>query len=479
MSFFLGIDLGTSYFKAGIFDENGKLHGLGRHPVEKSGYGGSVCELEVAVFWKTLRLCIRYAMKEANISSNKIQALSYSSQANSFLLLDESDNPLTPLILWSDERAEDGSAQVQTLLKKTDFLYKTGLGISPGKHSLIAKIGWFQKQQPYIWEKVRSIMSISDYLTFTLTGNRISDVSTSSMTGLLNVPEGRWWQEATDIFNIEKTHLPTLLKMGSLVGNLTEKGAGLIGLSPDTNMFSGGLDHHMVAIGAGLPRLNYISESTGTVLACVNCQKEYKPRIGVNISQGVDDSHYFQMAFNANGAIVLEWYQSNYAPALSIPQLLALAETIAPGCEGLVAKSSANEYMDLKGFINVKKRYTHGHFVRAILESTGLSLDGLVKKLDGTDAQAIVPSGGGARSRLWLQIKADILDRPFLLPESGELACKGAAMLCRVGMSRFKNMDEVMESQMAFTETIYPDPVEMEKYKNWSKDIKNKELWED
>jgi sugar (pentulose or hexulose) kinase len=70
-----------------------------------------------------------------------------------------------------------------------------------------------------------------------------------------------------------------------------------------------------------------------------------------------------------------------------------------------------------------------------------------------------------------------MLNRPFLLPESGELACKGAAMLCAVGTSRFKNMDEAIESQVAFKETIYPGRVEAEKYRNWNKSIKNRRLW--
>ena len=99
MRFFLGIDLGTSFFKAGVFDETGKLYGLGRHPVKKESSVGNSCELDVAVFWETLTSCIGDAVKEANISSSQIDALSYSSQANSFILLDKSDHPLTPLIL--------------------------------------------------------------------------------------------------------------------------------------------------------------------------------------------------------------------------------------------------------------------------------------------------------------------------------------------------------------------------------------------
>lgn len=474
MRFFLGIDLGTSFFKAGVFDETGKMHGLGRYPVKKNSSEGNICELDEMVFWETLHLCVNDAVKEAKISHKAIQALSYSSQANSFILLDERDTPLTSMILWSDERGEDEPAQSKELVSRSNFQYKTGLGIPPGKHSIVAKVGWFQSQQPRVWKKVRHIMSISDYLTFILTGNRISDMSTSSMTGLLDVQDGEWWQDALDTFQIDRKQLSILSNVGKPVGNLTGKGAELIGLSPGTLMFSGGLDHHMVAVGAGIPYSGNISESTGTVLACVSYQNEYKPGTGVNISRGLDDGHYFQMTFNTNGAIALDWYRLNYAPEFSIPELLTLAERVAPGCEGLTARPSANEYEDLKGFIGVKDYHTHAHFVRAVLESTSLSLSKLINELNGTEMKSIVPSGGGARSRLWLQIKADMLNRSFLLPESGELACKGAAMLCMAGMSCYKNMNEAIENQKMFKEAIHPDPVRVKKYREWYNEIKTK-----
>lgn len=464
MRFFLGIDLGTSFFKAGVFDETGKLYGLGRHPVKKESSVGNSCELDVAVFWETLTSCIGDAVKEANISSTQIDALSYSSQANSFILLDKSDHPLTPLILWSDQRVEEESVQLKELVSRRDFLYRTGLGIPPGTHSLIAKVGWFQRQQPNVWEKARRIMSISDYLVFMLTGNSVSDMSTSSMTGLLDVQEGEWWQEALDTLGIDKKQLSTLSNVGSFTGNLTEKTVELVGLPPGIMIFLGGLDHHMVAIGAGIPYSGNISESTGTVLACVNYRNGYKPRTGVNIARGLEDDHYFQMAFNTNGTIVLDWYQSTYASSLSIPELLAMAEMVAPGCDGLVARPFAHEYEDLKGFIGVKENHTHAHFVRAILESVSRSLGELFNELQG-EAGAIVSSGGGARSRLWLQIKADMLNRIFLLPDSGELACRGAAMLCAAGISCFKDM-----------EAIRPDPFQVEKYKEWYNEIKNQLL---
>ena len=311
MGYYLGIDLGTSYFKVGIFDEQGNLAGLGRYFVYKQTSERGICELATAVFWDTLHKCINQAMEKAKIDSNELIAVSYSSQANSFVLLDETDTPLTPLILWPDERAGQLPPALQTLLGNRDFLKKTGLGILPGVQSMVAKIAWFQKNKPETWEKVTSIASISDYLTFSLTGQKVSDFSTSSMTGLLDVSEERWWDEALDTLNISAKILFSPKRTGSFIGPLIGNGAKKLGLSANTRFFLGGLDHHIVAVGAGLPDSTNISESTGTVLACVNYRQGFQPRKGINVAPGLTKGCYFQMAFNENGATALEWYQKS------------------------------------------------------------------------------------------------------------------------------------------------------------------------
>lgn len=474
MSYFLGIDLGTSYFKAGVFDENGNLHGMGRQHIEKRSTGGVTCELLIDVFWMTLRACIEEAIKESRVSSYDISAISYSSQANSFTLLDKKDKPLVPLILWPDSRAKETSAPLQELIHHEELLSTTGLGIRPGRQHLVAKVDWFQKNQPEIWEKVYKIMSISDYLIFSLTGEFVTDTCTSSITGLLDIRKSVWWKEAATLFNIETGLLPIPLKMGTFVGYLTSKGAESIGLSPETALFTGGLDHHMVAVGAGGVNSKYISESTGTVLACVNYTKDYLPREGINVARGADEHHFFQMAFDENGAQALEWYQRKYAVDSTIAKLMEEAEKIKPGCNGLIAQPKVNVYPGLEGFLEKTGEHGDAHYIRAILESTSFSLLQLIETLDRNYlSDTIIPSGGGAKSKLWLQIKANMLNRTFCVPNSVELACKGAAMLCAVGTSCCDSLEETSGKQMSFREKIEPEPNETEYYKNWCKKIKS------
>ncbi len=457
MSFFLGIDLGTSYFKAGVFDGKGNLRGLGRQVVNKETGEGTVCELPVAVFWRTLHTTIGEAVKNANIAPGEIRAVSYSSQANSFILLDSKDEPLTPLILWPDKRAEKNEFPLWNLTDNNEFLEKTGLGFSLNSQFAIAKISWIQNKQPKIWEQVNSILSISDYLTFKLTGQKISDVSTASMTGLLDVTKCRWWNSALKAFSIDAGSLFTPQRIGSSVGKLTKTGAQLIGLSSGTSYYLGGLDHHCAAIGSGITQNNTICESTGTVLSCVGYAHKYDPGMNYCTAPGLSIGQYFQMAFNDNGALSLEWYQRMFAPDLNISELLKMAEDVKKGCDGLAAKPCANKYQGLSGFENIKPFHQHGHFIRALLESTSESLSVLSKLLKKTDfSDGIISTGGGAQSTLWVKIKADKLSTDFYIPECSETACMGAAMIGAVGNGDFGSWNELAESWIRFKTIVRP-----------------------
>jgi len=451
MGYFLGIDLGTSYFKVGLFNANGRLKGLGRLPVNKETGKGNSCELPVSVFLDTLYNCIGEAIKSAGISSREILALSYSSQANSFIVLDKKEKPLTPLILWPDKRADNTSLIEKVFGNEPEIFRKTGLGSVPGREFALAKINRLQKEEPRTWERVNSLLSISDYLTFLLTGNKFSDVSTASLSGLLDVTECNWINPYLESFSIDQELLPSLYRTGSFTGTLTNAGAELFGLCPGIACYAGALDHHCAAIGVGLPANNYISESTGTVLSCVSYTNAFHPLPMRFIAPGLTPGHYFQMAFNDNGAKSLEWYSEKFAPELSIAGLLELAGRVEKGCGGLKAKPCVFQYEGIKGFENVKPGHTHGHFIRAILESVSASLAGLVDsvKYPGVN-DGVISTGGGAQSRLWTKIKAETLKTKFFIPECNETACLGAALIAAHGTKNFGDWNEIIKKWVKF-----------------------------
>jgi xylulokinase len=437
--FFLGIDLGTSYFKSGIFDSSGKILGFGRFAVPKIKQGNS-SQLSHEDFLNTLKCCVNAAIESAGINRFDIVSLSYGSQANSFILLDKEGNELTPFILWNDEQAYMVE-EVKGFANSNAFKNTTGIGIGISSQLLINKLKWIQNSNKQLWSNVAYVLTMPDYLCYKLTGQSIVDASTASLTGLLNYHKGCWWHDALKIAGVDETCLSQVLPIGSKAATLKETD-NFLGLNSNTLFCAGALDHHVAAVGSGVGKLFEVSESTGTVIAAIEHSNNGNVRKGVCVAKGLSEGSYFRMTFDENGAVALEWYQKNYAPEYSIEELADMAEKIAAGCDGLVALPCANNYQGLKGFQNIKQSSNHGHFVRAIMESTANSLALLLNELQISPDAKIVSTGGGAKSLLWREIKNSLTRKQFSTPAYSEAACLGAAMIAATGFGTFENIYE-------------------------------------
>ena len=177
---------------------------------------------------------------------------------------------------------------------------------------------------------------------------------------------------------------------------------------------------------------------------------------------------YYQLAFDGNGAGGLEWYQQTRAPGISIPKLVEMAEGVPPGSAGLFAMPSCSQYSGLEGFRGVRPEHSHGHFVRAIMESTAATLAALVRRLCGADRPGrIVATGGGARSDLWLQIKADLLGTELVSTQCEEPACMGAAMLAAAAAEWFANPRDASAAWAAAGRSFAPRVTEQGFYASW------------
>lgn len=456
MELVLGIDLGTSYFKVGLFDRQGQLCGLGRAAVLPETGDGSRYELSIEDFWQTLRKAINQACSQAKADPTDIVALSYACQANSFLLLDAADQPLTPLILWPDHRAESVPESVQQVWSRTDFLTTTGLGIDCSTEFCLVKLCWFQKQMPQLWKRVKRCMTLSDYLVYSLTGEPVGDAGTAALLGMWNVRGADWWDVPLEQFKLHRSQLSQPLMPGTVAGKITQQGNGRLGLKCGIPLAVGSLDHHIAAIGAGVNSIADLSESTGTVLACLRCADEFIPQQKCCVGPAGSGQYYY-LSFANNGAGGLRWYQQNYAPQFTIEELIDLASAVAPGADGLRACASAWTYPEKQGFIDVDKMHGHGHFIRALMESTAATLYELTKTLYHQGRpRRIVATGGGARSDLWLQIKADLLDSEFIATQCDEPACLGAALLASISVGWFSNLTQAGQTWVTQRQSFTP-----------------------
>ncbi len=274
---------------------------------------------------------------------------------------------------------------------------------------------------------------------FRLTGRRVGDAGTASMLGTLDQRTLEWWPAALEALELDADRLSQPVRPGKAMGE-TGSCAQALGLPRGAKVVVGGMDHHMAALGAGVGRLGQLSESTGTVLACVHPTAEFTPLAGTTSGPDVA-SGYYHLNWHVNGANVLAWYQSTHAPDMSFSQLTELAGAVGAG-EGLpTALPCANQYPGLSGFAEVPPRCEHGHYVRAILESTSRSMAEIVRVFyPSTPPGRIVATGGGARSELWLQTYADQLGCEVVATGVEEPAALGAAMLAATAAGWFPSV---------------------------------------
>jgi xylulokinase len=285
------------------------------------------------------------------------------------------------------------------------------------------------------------------------------------LLGLLNI-HTREWQ--SDIIDLSAVKLSSPLLPGTIAGTISAKGAELLGIMPGVPFVLGSLDHHVAAIGAGVGQLADMSESTGTVLACLNYTTTFSPKPNVCTGTGLNADTYYQLAFDNNGAAGLEWYQRYFAPELTLDALGRLATDVPIGSDGLFAKAEAWQFSDLSGFENVTTDHHHGHFFRAIMESTAASLGKLVGFLAGSKfPKRIVATGGGAKSDLWLQMKADLLGTEFITTCSPEPACLGAGLLAALAADWFPDLAAASQQWIKINKKFFPIPDHQQIYAKW------------
>lgn len=453
----IGLDLGTTNYKAGIYDANGTLLGLGSVAPEYDTAPDGRVELPVPQFHHLVATSLSEAAKNANVSLADVVGIAYSSQANTFVLLDADYAALTPFVVWTDHRARHFPAEYQSLAEEDAFLQKVGFcNIAPGM--MVANIDWIRNHQPDTWAATRYIMTLPDYLVFLLTGNRTGDSGSGALLGLWDIPANTWWPEALRAAGLTANQLPNLALPGSVVGH-TSAGPHrqLFGLPPGIPVTAGSLDHHVAAIGAGAGKVAPFSISMGTVLAATCLDSRYVTHKDCCIGPGMHGNGYYRIAWHNNGTRALNWYRDTFAPGQTIDNLLHMAAAVDPDTPLPTVKLCPWEQPADSVFSDGHTSDDHGLYILAILTTmTNMLYDMLTTLQADLINQGIVVTGGGARCDFWMQMIANRIQAPVYRSHSEQAGCMGAAVLAAVGAGWYPTIEDASAAMVKFNDCIQP-----------------------
>lgn len=461
----LTFDLGTTYFKFSLFDRDGRLIKTKRIAVHAVSSRKDWCELSAQRFLATLDDGVNTLMDEEQGHRRKVDAISFATQTNSFLLLDRCGQPLTPIILWTDHRAAEIEENIQEFSSQPHFRRITGVP-ELNREFMIAKLCWLARHSPTVWSRTSRLNLISDYLTFLLTGGSITEAGTAGLTGLVDIERRQWSQQILDQFQIPTVWLPSIAAAGQIVGRIKSSMCDRWGLRSDCQFVVGCLDQYAGGLGLGNIAPSVLSETTGTVLSALYCTTERLASKDSPVFEGPSWQYnlFHRMIFSTVSANFLHWLREQLPSRPHFTELIELASTVEPGSLGLridrVSGSPEHALAPLLG------KYPLPQIVRAVLEATAFELRDHVRHLQQDAPSAIVEirsAGGASRSERWLQIKSDVLGLPVQATECDEPTSLGAAVLAEAALNRAK-VSDVAAQWVRLKPALLPNPLRIAAY---------------
>jgi len=434
----IGIDSGTQSTKALVVDaRNGKVLGAA------SAAYGLISNLPpgakeqhprdwVAATLKT----IRAALKQAKAGAGEVVAIGVSGQQHGFVPLDKAGAVIRPAKLWCDTSTAAECIEITEKLggpKKA--IAAVGNAILPGFTA--SKILWLKKHEPKNFAKLATVLLPHDYLNFWLTGERVMEYGDASGTALLDVRNRRWNTAVLRTIDTDLAgKLPRLISSDQPAGRLSAATAGELGLNPGVLVSAGGGDNMMSAIGTGNTRPGIVTASfgtSGTIYACSD-----KPVVDPEgeIAAFCDSTnHWLPLLCTMNVTVATEMVRRDFG--CTHEEFEKLATKVPPGAEGLLllpyleGERTPNVPNGTGAMIGINpKTFQAKHYCRAAMEGVTLGMNYGLRRLAklGVKAKQIRVTGGGAKSKLWRQIMADVFNAEVATLKVGEGAAYGAAL---------------------------------------------------
>lgn len=474
---FLGIDAGTTSLKAALFDADGRLLAADLVEYALDTPAPAVVELDPETYWHACCGAVRGALAKSGADPAAVQALAISSQGETLICLDEQGKPLRPAIVWLDNRATDQAAFLNRAFSVEEAYERTGQPeITPTWPA--AKLLWLRDHEPEVFRRAAHFLLVEDFLLHRLTGQYVTEFGVQTSSLLLDIRAKRWWPEMLDCVGITADRLGRLLEPGAIIGPLSADGAAACGLSCTTLAVAGGLDQTLGALGAGNCAPGIVSETTGGALASVVTLPHpiCDPLRRVPCHYHARPDTYCLLPWGQTAGMALRWLRDRFfEPEVAAARhggpdaydaMMRLAADVPPGSDGLLAlphlEGAACPEFDpaARGvFFGLDLRHGRGHLVRSFMESVAYMLKGhvaLIAEL-GVQPGEIRSLGGGARSDLWLQIKADALQLPVRRVLGEEAACLGAALLAGVAVGAHPGLESASARMVRLGETFYPN----------------------
>ncbi len=482
MSYFLGIDLGTTGARAIVVaGEDGRVVAGATSEYPLDAPRPLWAEQNPADWWRGTVEAVQGAIQKARAEvgpSFEIAAVGLSGQMHGVVLLDKSGEVVGPSLIWCDGRSQ---AQCDFITQTVGAEHLIELTANPALVGFSApKLLWIRENRPDQWSRAHKFLLPKDFIRYKLTGEYASEVSDASGTLLFDVAGRRWSGEMLERLELDPALLPAVYESPEVSGRLSATGADELGLKAGTPVVGGGGDQAAGAVGNGIVRVGSVSStigSSGVVFAYAE-QPARDPGGRVHTFCHAVPGAWHVMGVTQGAGLSLRWFRDEVAGPLEIADagqagrdiyelLTEAAAAVPPGSDGLLflpylmgERTPILDPLARGVWFGLTAAHSRAHLTRSVLEGVVYSLkDSLQILLEmGVAVEEIRASGGGGKSPLWRQIQADTFDREVVTVNASEGPAYGAALLAGVGAGFWPSVAAACDATIQVTTHTSPNP---------------------
>jgi len=479
---FLGLDIGTTGCKAVVFNEEGALlSGAYReYPLLHPNPGWM--ELDANLLWEKVKEVIRDVASKTHL--DPIKALSVSTQGEAVVPVTKDGRPLYNFSVSFDNRTESQYQWWQEKIGKEEIFQITGMPLHP-MYS-INKIMWLKENRRDIYRKAYKFLCVGDFVMFRLGASPAIDYSLAARTMCFDIREKRWSEKILSLAGVSKEFFSEPKPSGCPVGKIDSRIANELGLKSDVVIVTGGHDQPCGALGAGVVSPGLVMNAIGT--SDVLCPAIKKPLLNNKMLENnyccyphTCPDIYTSISFNLTGGLLLRWYRDTFCFEEKMEakeagrdvydiiidrvnpkpvDIYILPHFVGSGTPTLDPKSKG-------AILGLTINTTKEDISRAILDSSNYDLRLNMDKLEetGIPMEELRVIGGGAKSKKWLQLRADVLGKRVCTLEVSEAASLGAAILAGVGIGSFDSPQEGARKWVKIDRVFEPDIKQRSQYR--------------
>ncbi|RPI01153.1 MAG: hypothetical protein EHM72_07210 [Calditrichaeota bacterium] len=470
----IGLDIGTTGCKAIIFHIDGRIAGQAarEYPIQTPHYGWA--EQDAELVFSSAMSALREALNHAG--GLRPVALSLSCQGEAVMPVDTAGKSMAPVILGMDTRTIAENRWLDEQFGAENLYRRTGMPM----HTVntLPKLLWFKTHRAEVWKSADQFLLYEDFFIRRLCGRAFISPCLASRTQMVDLHGGEWMEDVLERCGIEASRLATIAPAHGAVGVILPQTADQWGIPRGLMVYAGGHDQACAALGAAIysPGKAMVSTGTAEVIEVVLERPIVHADLaagGISVYRHVIPNRYLAMTLNHSGGLSLRWYRDQFA-SFELQQSHAgkgdaydiLLRDAGDSPTDLFVlphfSGSGTPILDTKSrgaILGLTFAATKAQVAKAILEGLTFELRMNIERLRsvGIAVELLHAVGGGAKSDLWLQLKADICRLPISKPRHTEAACLGAAILAGVGHGVYADTASAVDNVLQLEKSFAPN----------------------